>query len=205
MRGSFLLAMCILTAASAFADIHSATYSVAIGIIEINITNEAPQIVWMQLEEAYEDTSVACNATATDREGDGIRYSYKWYKNSQEIGYTGKELPSEYFSAGDTVACEATPYDRHKNGTSGIASTYIKEVPFQTAAVKTALLLAGTKPSTSQVAEITQKGLVATTGFVVREVGSSAGKTPIILGISAILVFVNINLILRLKRLKATY
>ena len=118
--------------------------SVSYAYIHLTVTNEAPVISSLALGPApvYEDTDIECAATATDREGDEVGYTYQWYVNDVEIGYSGPVLPNEYVNAGDTVACEATPHDSFAEGVSGIVSSAVVAVPVQTKVVKTTLAAA---------------------------------------------------------------
>jgi hypothetical protein len=189
-----------VAAENAYEDVHGKGISITHAYVLLNITNEPPRIVSLQLGKAYEDTEILCSASSTDRENDAVGYYYKWYRNNERLDFSQQSLPSQYFSANDVVMCEATPYDHETNGSSAIAATKVNKVPFEVRAVKTALSAVGIKASTSEVAEIASRGMLATTGFVVGEVRQSTGATVGLLAVAiAFLLVLNINLILRLS------
>ena len=66
------------------------------------------------------EDGLACTAMgSTDADGDGIAYSYAWYKNGVLQGETSSTVASGLTGKGETWKCEATPSDGTEEGPSG--------------------------------------------------------------------------------------
>ncbi|MFH0978481.1 MAG: hypothetical protein V1837_04230 [Candidatus Woesearchaeota archaeon] len=183
--------------------VKAAGISVTYAYIELNVTNEPPSIVSLSVGDpvVYEDSEIVCNATALDRENNDINYHYSWSINNQPVAETGRVFHTGALKPGDSVSCIAVPFDMFANGTSAVASTTIQDMPVAVRAVKQGLSLVGVDAKAQAISGATQRGLLATTGFVAGQVSSStAGSVGLLLAIVAFLVFLNLNLALRLKK-----
>jgi hypothetical protein len=184
-------------------DTHGANTSVTHAYVQLEVTNEPPKITSLRLSPAtaYDDTDLECVASSIDREQDRTDYHYSWSRNGELVGFDQKVLPHQYFVARDVVACEATPFDIYGVGESATTSAMVNEVALATKIVKTSLQAVGVRAGTPEVSAVTQKGLAATTGFVVNEVGQSGvSGISLLVFVAGFLVVVNLNLLLRLRK-----
>lgn len=196
-----LLSMLIILAGAVIAK--KGDVSVSYGYVELNITNEPPVITSLSLSPGtlYSDLDVSCEPTAVDRENDPINYHYQWFRNNQEIDFANRVLPNSYVKEGDTITCEAVAYEAFQNGTSARVSAIVNPIPPGVNAIKTGLSLVGVNKKSYEITAATQKGLVATTGFVVAEVGSSNTTQAGLLVFAVVfLIILNINLVLRIRK-----
>jgi hypothetical protein len=110
-------------------------------------------------------------------------------------------LPSHLIEAGDQVVCEVVPSDAYGTGESGLVAGIIQPVPLQSRIAKGTLALAGVRQSSAELEPVVERGMVATTGYVVSEIGQTKtvplGMLAVLI---AILVVVNANLLIRLRR-----
>ena len=177
--------------------------SITYAYIKVNITNEPPLITSLALGPVplYEDSGIECNPSSYDRENEPVQYRYAWYRNNERIDFVGRELPPGYIKANDHVSCEATPYDAHHEGSSALTSGIVAEMPAASKTIKTALSAVGVETNAREISAATQKGLAATTGFVVSEVGSSStAQTGLLFFAFFLLVAINVNLLIRIRR-----
>jgi hypothetical protein len=78
------------------------------------IQNSAPSTGQPSIDQAtlYTDTDATCtNGTSADADGDSVSYTWAWYVNGVIVGDSSNYLSSGNFSKGQTVICEAKPYD----------------------------------------------------------------------------------------------
>jgi hypothetical protein len=180
-----------------------ADVSVSYAYIELNITNDAPVISSLSFgrHPVFDDSVIVCNATASDRENDIVQFRYAWYVNGQMIDYDRKELPSGNFAALDSVACEAIPYDLNADGLGALTSVVVSKTPPYASFVKAALSYVGSQAKVSEIVGAQNQGLASVTGFAVVELWSSdAGYAGFLLFVGFLLVFININVILRIRK-----
>ncbi len=80
-------------------------------VIDVNVTIEG--ITGVPPANAYENDTLECIGNYTDPDGDAESGSaFKWFNNLAEItGAVGSTLTGDYFSKGDVISCEYTPYD----------------------------------------------------------------------------------------------
>ena len=63
-----------------------------------------------------------------DADGDAVTYSYAWFVNGLDAGYTTNVLPQEAFENGDTIEVIVTPNDGEEDGPSISASSVATDV-----------------------------------------------------------------------------
>ena len=63
-----------------------------------------------------------------DPDGDDVTYTYEWYVNGLDAGYTTNVLPAEALNNGDTVEVIVTPNDGEEDGPSISASSIASDV-----------------------------------------------------------------------------
>ena len=77
--------------------------------------NEAPTVdsALLTPDPAYEDSVLICNGVNfQDADGDPEGYQYAWLLGTSPIlGATANTLAGTFFSKGDTIRCELTPFD----------------------------------------------------------------------------------------------
>ena len=92
-----------------------------VGQDSISIGNGAPSATGVSISPATAYTSDTLSAVVTgwsDPDGDVEGYHYQWFKNGAPIGgATDPTLAGTYFSKGDDVVVEATPWDGTDEGT----------------------------------------------------------------------------------------
>ena len=88
---------------------------------EVVLDNASPLGGTVQIEPptAVEGTVLTCATDgATDPDGDGVSWTYVWWVGDTEVvEQTESTLDSDWFSAGQTVSCTATPTDGSDAGT----------------------------------------------------------------------------------------
>jgi hypothetical protein len=196
----YLLAFVVLLQAAMAAK---GDVSIAYGYVFLNISNEPPVLISLSLEpeQMYEDSPAVCSPVSTDLERNTVTYEYQWLVNSRELDVKAGALSPEHFSAGDTVICEAVPSDAYGTGASGRVSGIIQPVPLQTRLVKGTLALAGVQRTAKELSPVVERGMAATTGFVVQEIGqSTAAPIGLLAVVVGVLILVNANLLIRLRR-----
>jgi len=81
----------------------------------VTIRNSPPSISSVSISPttAYESTTLTATPSGwSDADGDSPGYNYQWKKNGSNIsGATTSTLTGSYFSKGDTITCQVTPWD----------------------------------------------------------------------------------------------
>jgi len=62
---------------------------------------------------------------STDRDGDEIEYTFKWFQNNEESETTGPEIPEGVTATDDSWRCEVTPWSLGKSGEKGVSDVDI--------------------------------------------------------------------------------
>ncbi|HJN75249.1 MAG TPA: hypothetical protein QGF58_15075 [Myxococcota bacterium] len=80
---------------------------------QVTITNHPPQIDSANLEpgDVYEDTTVSCEAEASDVDGDEVTIAYAWVVNGDTVLEGETELDGASFDKGDELYCSLTASD----------------------------------------------------------------------------------------------
>jgi hypothetical protein len=79
----------------------------------VTISNSAPVIDSASLSPnpAVSSSSLACNVSATDPDGDSLSYSYAWLVDGVDAGVSTSTLDPAHFSRGNGVVCMVTVSD----------------------------------------------------------------------------------------------
>ncbi|TVQ87488.1 MAG: hypothetical protein EA397_18040 [Deltaproteobacteria bacterium] len=83
------------------------------------IDNTAPVVVSITIQptEAYGNTDLTAVPEGFDEEGDTIIWSYRWFRNGEEIeGEESEVLGADNFAKADAIEVEATPNDGFTDG-----------------------------------------------------------------------------------------
>lgn len=91
----------------------------------LTIINHPPEILGTAIvpTPAYSGSTLTCQPFGwSDTDGDAEGYLFVWYKNGLPIiGQQGPELSSSHFLKGDSIYCEATPFDGFDTGASKVS------------------------------------------------------------------------------------
>ncbi|MFA5106576.1 MAG: hypothetical protein WC506_06485 [Candidatus Micrarchaeia archaeon] len=75
---------------------------------------------------AYVTTAqVNCSATGADIDNDTVSVSYSWFKNGASAGVSTSSITNASYARGDSLVCQATPYDGYQNGTASNSSALV--------------------------------------------------------------------------------
>ena len=93
----------------------------------IIVANAAPQFgTWPSLSPvptAQDDDTLRCDASATDPDGDPIKYTYNWYNSNTLTSYHDSTLPSAATSMNDVWTCEVLASDGSSSVSAGQSAT----------------------------------------------------------------------------------
>ena len=92
------------------------------------IENSIPVLLSVSLAPTtpYEDSTLRCTpGTSSDDDIDLISFEYDWVVNGVSTGVGTSTLTGSYFDRGDSVYCEATPYDSLDVGTTVSSNTVV--------------------------------------------------------------------------------
>ncbi|NUN12938.1 MAG: LamG domain-containing protein [Myxococcales bacterium] len=100
-------------------------YGLPIASAPVTVTNHPPTIAGVIItpDPAYSGSTLACQPYGwSDVDGDAEGTLFAWYKNGIPIpGQQGSTLASSFFAKGDSIYCEATPYDGFDEGASHVS------------------------------------------------------------------------------------
>ncbi len=99
------------------------------GVDSVTIGNGPPSLGSVSITPgtAYTDTTLtAVPASYSDPDGDGESETYQWYVNGVAVvGATDVTFDGTYFSKGDSVTVEATPFDGYDAGASVVSGARV--------------------------------------------------------------------------------
>ncbi len=176
------------------------------GYVSIGITNRAPRVKSLALvpEEVYEDQELVCEVVVADEHQKSVELKYIWYQNGVLLSDQDDRSFSG-FKEGDEISCVVYPIDhKGKVGDQVLGQAAVLIAPASVKFGKAVLNMVGVDKGLAELAEQREDGMLAMTGFVVKEGGSSGTSQIFMLAILVgVLVLVNVNLLLRLRLKKS--
>lgn len=141
------------------------------GFDETTAANAPPSVsASLSASTVREADTVTCVTTTADADGDTVTVTYRWLVNGAVSGVTGPSISGANFNKGNTLQCEATPFDGLVAGSPDLtgALTVANTAPTAPASVSltpTAPLLGDTLTCKVVVAGTDADGDTLTTGW----------------------------------------
>ena len=144
--------------------------------IRINTPPSEPSVI-LGPTPANTSSTLSCQASSTDPDGQALSYTYLWYQGSVLTSYTNSSLPSTATAKNQTWTCMVTPDDGLTQGPTGSASITIDNSP---PVITSTQILPGSSVSSTETLTCTVSandadGESLTTDFVWTSNGNSVG------------------------------